>query len=90
MKKYNILVRKGKEHSTEGRKGLEAEGRHQQLKNSKMEALGGSAQMADRLKEAQKAWGGLWEVEAEDLPELENQPMEIITEGKIRRVVNRL
>eukprot|EP00972_Heterocapsa_arctica_P051673 7602230-Heterocapsa_arctica.AAC.1 len=46
--------------------------------------------MADILKEAEKAWGGLWAVEAEDLPECENQPMEIITEDEIRRVVNRL
>eukprot|EP00972_Heterocapsa_arctica_P037351 5497181-Heterocapsa_arctica.AAC.1 len=38
---------------------------------------GGSAQMADILKEA---------VEAEDLPDFENQHMEIITEDKIRRV----
>eukprot|EP00972_Heterocapsa_arctica_P000827 116072-Heterocapsa_arctica.AAC.1 len=43
---------------------------------------GGSAQMADRLKEAEKAWGGLWAVEAKDLPEFENQP----TEDEIRRV----
>ncbi len=46
--------------------------------------------MADILKEAEKAWGGLWAVEAEDLFEFENQPMEIITEDNIRRVVNRL
>eukprot|EP00972_Heterocapsa_arctica_P069043 10202488-Heterocapsa_arctica.AAC.1 len=46
---------------------------------------GGSAQIADRLKEAEKAWGGLWAVEAEDLPEFEHQPMELITEDKIRR-----
>ncbi len=51
---------------------------------------GCSAQVADRLKEAENAWRGLWAVEAEDLPEFEDQPMEIITEDEIRRVVNRL
>ena len=51
---------------------------------------GGSAQIADRLKEAEKAWGGLWAVEADELPEFENEPMEPITEDEIRRVVNRL
>eukprot|EP00972_Heterocapsa_arctica_P088798 13094251-Heterocapsa_arctica.AAC.1 len=29
---------------------------------------GGSAQIADKLKEAEKALGGLWAVEAEELP----------------------
>eukprot|EP00972_Heterocapsa_arctica_P043148 6362242-Heterocapsa_arctica.AAC.1 len=29
---------------------------------------GGSAQIADRLKEAEKAWRGLWAVEADELP----------------------
>eukprot|EP00972_Heterocapsa_arctica_P051934 7638873-Heterocapsa_arctica.AAC.1 len=47
---------------------------------------GGSAQIADRLKEAEKAWGGLWAVDADELPEFENQPMEPITEDEIRRV----
>eukprot|EP00972_Heterocapsa_arctica_P052638 7746344-Heterocapsa_arctica.AAC.1 len=47
---------------------------------------GGSAQTADRLKEAEKAWGGLWAVEADELPEFENEPMEPITEDEIRRV----
>eukprot|EP00972_Heterocapsa_arctica_P029775 4386806-Heterocapsa_arctica.AAC.1 len=51
---------------------------------------GGSAQIADRLKEAEKTWGGLWAVEADELPEFEDQPMEPITEDEIRRVVNRL
>eukprot|EP00972_Heterocapsa_arctica_P019011 2807057-Heterocapsa_arctica.AAC.1 len=51
---------------------------------------GGSAQIADRLKEAEKAWGGLWAVEADELHEFEDQPMEPITEDEIRRVVNRL
>eukprot|EP00972_Heterocapsa_arctica_P071630 10581575-Heterocapsa_arctica.AAC.1 len=46
---------------------------------------GGSAQIADRLKEAEKARGGLWAVEADDLPEFEEQPMEPITEDEIRR-----
>eukprot|EP00972_Heterocapsa_arctica_P024660 3637341-Heterocapsa_arctica.AAC.1 len=51
---------------------------------------GGSAQIADRLKETEKAWGGLWAVEVDELPEFEDQPMEPITEDEIRRVVNRL
>eukprot|EP00972_Heterocapsa_arctica_P025279 3724046-Heterocapsa_arctica.AAC.1 len=46
--------------------------------------------MADRLKEAEKTRGGLWAVEADELPEFEDQPMEPITEDEIRRVVNRL
>eukprot|EP00972_Heterocapsa_arctica_P111750 16427859-Heterocapsa_arctica.AAC.2 len=50
---------------------------------------GGSAQMADRLKEAEKAWGGLWAVEANELPDFEDQPMDIIIEDEMRRVVNR-
>eukprot|EP00972_Heterocapsa_arctica_P089129 13143371-Heterocapsa_arctica.AAC.1 len=28
---------------------------------------GASAQMADRLKEAEKAWGGLWAADADEL-----------------------
>eukprot|EP00972_Heterocapsa_arctica_P101163 14911856-Heterocapsa_arctica.AAC.1 len=51
---------------------------------------GGSAQIADILKEAEKAWGGLWAAEADELPEFEDQHMEPITEDEIRRVVNRL
>eukprot|EP00972_Heterocapsa_arctica_P081675 12038627-Heterocapsa_arctica.AAC.1 len=46
---------------------------------------GGSAQIADTLKEAEKAWGGLWAVEADKLPDFEDQPMEPITEDEIRR-----
>eukprot|EP00972_Heterocapsa_arctica_P028594 4206700-Heterocapsa_arctica.AAC.1 len=46
--------------------------------------------MADRLKEAEKVWGGLWAVEAEELPEFEKQPMGLITEDEIKRVINRL
>eukprot|EP00972_Heterocapsa_arctica_P050490 7424803-Heterocapsa_arctica.AAC.1 len=47
--------------------------------------------MADILKEAEKAWGGLCAVEAEDLPAVEEQPMEIITEDeKNKQMVNRL
>eukprot|EP00972_Heterocapsa_arctica_P080247 11828198-Heterocapsa_arctica.AAC.1 len=47
--------------------------------------IGGSAQIADKLKEAEKAWGGLWAVEADELPAFEDQPMEPITEDEIRR-----
>eukprot|EP00972_Heterocapsa_arctica_P060138 8870726-Heterocapsa_arctica.AAC.1 len=46
---------------------------------------GGSAQIADRLKEAEKKWGVLWAVDAEDLPEFDKQPMDLITEDEIRR-----
>eukprot|EP00972_Heterocapsa_arctica_P106647 15708707-Heterocapsa_arctica.AAC.1 len=46
--------------------------------------------MKDRLKEAAKAWGGLWAVEAEDLPDFEKVPMAPITEDEVRRVINRL
>eukprot|EP00972_Heterocapsa_arctica_P005737 848167-Heterocapsa_arctica.AAC.1 len=47
---------------------------------------GGSAQLANILKEAEKAWGGLWAVEADELPEFEDQPMKPIAEDEIRRV----
>eukprot|EP00972_Heterocapsa_arctica_P062075 9152135-Heterocapsa_arctica.AAC.1 len=89
MKKYDILVRKGKEHSTEGyrlkklvnncfmddfvkqeemvskmRADINNE-RYQRWRhwvdNSRARPLivipGGNAQMADRLKEAEKTWG---------------------------------
>eukprot|EP00972_Heterocapsa_arctica_P109438 16114960-Heterocapsa_arctica.AAC.1 len=39
-------------------------------------------------RKRKNAWGGLWAVEAEDLPEFENQSMELITEDEIRRVIN--
>eukprot|EP00972_Heterocapsa_arctica_P048063 7088377-Heterocapsa_arctica.AAC.1 len=104
MKKYNILVRKGKEHSVEGLRLKEVVSDCFMEDITKQEDVirgnksagplivipGGSAQIADRLKEAEKAWGGLWAVEAEDLPEFENQPMELIIEDETRRVVNRL
>eukprot|EP00972_Heterocapsa_arctica_P035038 5159359-Heterocapsa_arctica.AAC.1 len=51
---------------------------------------GGSAQVKDRLKVAEETWGGLWVVDAEDLPTFENQQMSPITEDEVRRVVNRL
>eukprot|EP00972_Heterocapsa_arctica_P091268 13466945-Heterocapsa_arctica.AAC.1 len=51
---------------------------------------GGSVQMTDRLKEAEKVWGGVWAVEAEELPEFEKQHMDLITEDEIRRAINRL
>eukprot|EP00972_Heterocapsa_arctica_P012586 1849116-Heterocapsa_arctica.AAC.1 len=46
--------------------------------------------MSDRLKVAEKAWGGLWVVDAEDLPEFEDEEMELITADEIRRMANRL
>eukprot|EP00972_Heterocapsa_arctica_P050889 7479724-Heterocapsa_arctica.AAC.1 len=43
---------------------------------------GGSVQMNDIMKLAEETWGGLWAVEAEDLPKFNNQKMPIITEDK--------
>eukprot|EP00972_Heterocapsa_arctica_P103410 15238710-Heterocapsa_arctica.AAC.1 len=51
---------------------------------------GGSAQMNDILKVAEEAWGGLWVVDAEDLPQFENEGMEPRTADGIIRVVHRL
>eukprot|EP00972_Heterocapsa_arctica_P038691 5701424-Heterocapsa_arctica.AAC.1 len=51
---------------------------------------GGSAQMKDILKLAEETWGGLWVVEAEDLPLFDKQHMPLITEDEVRRVVNNL
>eukprot|EP00972_Heterocapsa_arctica_P080638 11885255-Heterocapsa_arctica.AAC.1 len=47
---------------------------------------GGSAQVKDRRKEAEKAWGGLWAVSAEDLRNCDKQPMDLIYEDEVRRV----
>eukprot|EP00972_Heterocapsa_arctica_P004508 670316-Heterocapsa_arctica.AAC.1 len=33
---------------------------------------GGSAQMRDKLKVAEEAWGGLWVADAEDSPEFDD------------------
>eukprot|EP00972_Heterocapsa_arctica_P097013 14312355-Heterocapsa_arctica.AAC.1 len=49
---------------------------------------GGSAHVKDILKVAEEAWGGLWVVDAEDLPKL--QKLRLITADEVRRVVNRL
>eukprot|EP00972_Heterocapsa_arctica_P069024 10200075-Heterocapsa_arctica.AAC.1 len=43
---------------------------------------GGSVQMKDRMKLAEEPWGGLWAVEAEELPKLNTQKMPIITEDE--------
>eukprot|EP00972_Heterocapsa_arctica_P027911 4105134-Heterocapsa_arctica.AAC.1 len=43
---------------------------------------GGSAQMNDRMKVAQEAWGKLWVVDAEDLPQFDDEVMEPITADK--------
>eukprot|EP00972_Heterocapsa_arctica_P090585 13366323-Heterocapsa_arctica.AAC.1 len=48
---------------------------------------GGSVQMSDKLKMAQEAWGGPWVVDAEDLPQFEDDEMEPITADEIRRVI---
>eukprot|EP00972_Heterocapsa_arctica_P039771 5861458-Heterocapsa_arctica.AAC.1 len=47
---------------------------------------GGSAHTSDRLKVAEEAWGRLWVVDAEDLPQFEDEAMEPITADEIRRV----
>eukprot|EP00972_Heterocapsa_arctica_P096210 14193713-Heterocapsa_arctica.AAC.1 len=51
---------------------------------------GGSAQIKDIMKLAEETWGGLWAVEAEDLPRFTRQKMPLITEDEVRRVVNNL
>eukprot|EP00972_Heterocapsa_arctica_P049803 7327528-Heterocapsa_arctica.AAC.1 len=43
---------------------------------------GGRAQMKASMKLAEETWGGLWAVEAEDLPKFTNQRMPIITEDE--------
>eukprot|EP00972_Heterocapsa_arctica_P046189 6814702-Heterocapsa_arctica.AAC.1 len=45
---------------------------------------GGSAQMKDIMKLAEDTWGGLWAVDAEELPKF-NQKMPLITEDEVRR-----
>eukprot|EP00972_Heterocapsa_arctica_P061151 9017116-Heterocapsa_arctica.AAC.1 len=50
----------------------------------------GSAHMKYRLKLAEETWGGLWVVEADDLPKFDKQHMPLITEDELRRVVNNL
>eukprot|EP00972_Heterocapsa_arctica_P095511 14085848-Heterocapsa_arctica.AAC.1 len=42
------------------------------------------------MKLAEETLGGLWAVEAEDLPNLTNQNMPLITEDEVRRIVNNL
>eukprot|EP00972_Heterocapsa_arctica_P002998 441823-Heterocapsa_arctica.AAC.1 len=37
-----------------------------------------------------ETWGGLWAVDAEDLPTFSKQRMPFITEDEVRRVVNNL
>eukprot|EP00972_Heterocapsa_arctica_P095380 14067330-Heterocapsa_arctica.AAC.1 len=51
---------------------------------------GGSAQMKDIMKLAEETWGGLWAVEAEELPTFTNQRMPLITEDEVIRFVNNL
>eukprot|EP00972_Heterocapsa_arctica_P069019 10198978-Heterocapsa_arctica.AAC.1 len=46
--------------------------------------------MNDILKVAEEAWGGLWVVDAEDLPTFEDEEMGPTTADGIKRVVNRL
>eukprot|EP00972_Heterocapsa_arctica_P085687 12627376-Heterocapsa_arctica.AAC.1 len=43
---------------------------------------GGSAQMNDIMKLAEEIWGGIWAVEAEDLPKFNNKNMPLITEDE--------
>eukprot|EP00972_Heterocapsa_arctica_P034731 5112957-Heterocapsa_arctica.AAC.1 len=44
--------------------------------------------MRDRMKLVEETWGGLWAVDAEELPTFTNTKMPIITEDEVRRVVN--
>eukprot|EP00972_Heterocapsa_arctica_P049394 7269655-Heterocapsa_arctica.AAC.1 len=46
--------------------------------------------MKDRLKLVEETWGGIWVVEAEDLPKYDKQHMPLITEDEVRRVANNL
>eukprot|EP00972_Heterocapsa_arctica_P027678 4070206-Heterocapsa_arctica.AAC.1 len=46
--------------------------------------------MSDRMRVVQEAWRGLWVVDAEDLPQLDDDEMEPITAAEVRRVVNKL
>eukprot|EP00972_Heterocapsa_arctica_P015736 2318861-Heterocapsa_arctica.AAC.1 len=39
---------------------------------------------------AQEPWGGLWVVDAADLPQFDDDEMEPITADEVRRVVNKL
>eukprot|EP00972_Heterocapsa_arctica_P082414 12144362-Heterocapsa_arctica.AAC.1 len=43
---------------------------------------GASAQLKDILKLAEETWGGLWAVDAEELPKFTNQKMQLITEDE--------
>eukprot|EP00972_Heterocapsa_arctica_P105146 15493738-Heterocapsa_arctica.AAC.1 len=100
MRKCNILVRKGKEHSRrhaaqKSRKQFLPGGHHKAggvdgswgIKGAGPLIVipGGNAQIADRLQEAEKAWGGLWAVKAEGSPEFDKQPMDLIIEEGIIR-----
>eukprot|EP00972_Heterocapsa_arctica_P043849 6474437-Heterocapsa_arctica.AAC.1 len=40
------------------------------------------------MKLAEETWGGLWAVDAEDLPNFSKQHMPLITDDEVRRVVN--
>eukprot|EP00972_Heterocapsa_arctica_P058528 8634254-Heterocapsa_arctica.AAC.1 len=46
--------------------------------------------MRDIMKLAEKTWGGLWAVEAEELPKFSHQHMPLIIEDEVRRVVDNL
>eukprot|EP00972_Heterocapsa_arctica_P019622 2895698-Heterocapsa_arctica.AAC.1 len=37
-----------------------------------------------------RTFGGLWAVDAEELPVFDKQPMDLITEDEVRRVINLL
>eukprot|EP00972_Heterocapsa_arctica_P031077 4573254-Heterocapsa_arctica.AAC.1 len=51
---------------------------------------GDSAQTRDRMKLAEETRGGLWAVEAEELPTFTKTKMPLITEDEVRRVLNNL
>eukprot|EP00972_Heterocapsa_arctica_P040066 5901599-Heterocapsa_arctica.AAC.1 len=46
--------------------------------------------MKDIMELVEETWGGLWAVEAEELPKFSHQEMPLITEDEVIRVVNNL
>eukprot|EP00972_Heterocapsa_arctica_P016737 2469177-Heterocapsa_arctica.AAC.1 len=42
------------------------------------------------MKLAEETWGGLWAVDAEELPTFSHQQMPLLTEDEVIRVVNHL
>eukprot|EP00972_Heterocapsa_arctica_P043962 6492229-Heterocapsa_arctica.AAC.1 len=49
---------------------------------------GVSAQVRDRRRVAEEAWGGPWVVDVGDLPNSDKEKMDLIIEDEVRRVTN--